>query len=185
MEPTPPKVNAMLPPARALAVLVCLGLTACQYMPPLPERPRDVFDSPVIARGHRVAPEQLEQITPGVTARADVQALLGSPSHTSTFSDDTWFYISSSTRQRPGRALAVSNQRIVVIAFNPNGTVSEVKELGDSDTRTISFVSRETPVPGNDRTLLQGLFGNIGRFNPTGTTGGQPAAPGVSNSSSR
>ena len=120
-----------------------------------------------------------------MTARADVQALLGSPSHTSTFSDDNWYYISSSTQLRPGRALSVSNQRVVVVAFNPNGTVSEVRELGQADGRSISFASRETPVPGNDRTLLQGLFGNIGRFNPTGSTSGQPAAPGVSNSSNR
>lgn len=191
MEPTPPKVNAKpsrlsARHAQALATaLVCLGLAGCQYLPPLPERPRDVFSSPVIARGHMVSAEQVQQITPGVTARADVQALLGSPSHTGTFSDDTWYYISSSTQQRPGRALAVSNQRVVVVAFNPNGTVGEVRELGEADTRSISFASRETPVPGNERTLLQGLFGNIGRFNPTGSTGGQPAAPGVASPSSR
>jgi outer membrane protein assembly factor BamE (lipoprotein component of BamABCDE complex) len=183
MEPTPPKVNAM--PARALAAALCLVAAGCQYLPPLPERPRDVFSSPVIARGHLVASEQLQQITPGVTARADVQALLGSPSQTATFSDDTWYYISSSTQLRPGRALAVSNQRVVVVAFNPNGTVRELRELGQADGRNISFASRETPVPGNDLTLLQGLFGNIGRFNPTGSTSGQPAAPGVANQSSR
>ncbi|WP_368419490.1 outer membrane protein assembly factor BamE [Rhodovarius sp.] len=185
MEPTPLKVNATPPLARALAVLACLGVAGCQYLPPLPERPREVFSSPIIARGHLVSAEQLQQITPGVTARADVQALLGSPSHTATFSDDTWYYISSSTQLRPGRALSVSNQRVVVVAFNPNGTVRELRELGQADGRNLSFASRETPVPGNDRTLLQGLFGNIGRFNPTGSSTGQPAAPGVANSSNR
>lgn len=189
MEPTSPKVNAMLPLARvlgvALGVLMCLGTAACQYLPPLPDRPREVFNAPVIARGHLVLPEQLQQITPGVTARADVQALLGSPSQTSTFSDDTWYYISSTTRQRPGRALAVSNQRVVVVAFNPGGTVTEVRELGEGDTRSINFVSRETPVPGNDRTILQGLFGNIGRFNPLGGNAAQGSAPGVANAPAR
>lgn len=184
MEPTPPKVNANARPGRALAhvaamVLFSLSGAGCQYLPPLPDRPRDVFDSPIIARGHLVAPDQLTQITPGVTARADVQALLGSPSHTSTFSDDLWYYISSSTRQRPGRALSVTNQRVVVIAFNPNGTVKEVTELGQDDGRSVSFVGRETPVPGNERTLLQGLFGNIGRFNPGGISQ-QNAGPGNS-----
>ena len=176
MEPTPLKVNATPPLARALAVLACLGVAGCQYLPPLPERPREVFSSPIIARGHLVSAEQLQQITPGGTARADVQALLGSPSHTATFSDDTYYYISSSTQLRPGRAMSVSNQRVVVVAFNPNGTVRELRELGQADGRNLSFASRETPVPGNDRTLLQGLFGNIGRFNPTGSSTGQPAA---------
>ena len=176
MEPTPLKVNVKL----GLALCAMLAAGGCQYLPPLPDRPRDVFDAPIIARGHLVSVEQLAQITPNVTARADVQALLGSPSQTSTFNDDTWYYISSSTRQRPGRALAVSNQRVVVIAFNPAGTVSEVRELGARDGRSVSFVSRETPVPGTDRSLLQGLFGNIGRFNPAGgLTGSQQQAPGA------
>ena len=175
MEPTPLKVNVKL----GLACAALLFTGACQYLPPLPDRPRDIFGAPIIARGHMVSPEQLQQITPGVTARADVQALLGSPSQTSTFNDDTWYYISSTTRQRPGRALSVSNQRVVVIAFNPNGTVSGVRELGEGDGRTVSFVSRETPVPGTERSLLQGLFGNIGRFNPAGgMTGAQQQAPG-------
>ncbi len=175
MEPTPSQVNVKL----GLTFAAMLVAGGCQYLPPLPDRPRDIFDAPVIARGHLVNTEQLQQITPGVTARADVQALLGSPSQTSTFNDDTWYYISSSTRQRPGRALSVSNQRVVVVAFNPQGVVSEVRELGERDGRSVSFVGRETPVPGTDRSILQGLFGNIGRFNPTGgLTGSQQQAPG-------
>jgi hypothetical protein len=35
------------------------------------------------------------------------------------------------------------------------------------------MVSRETPVPGNERTLLQALFGNIGRPGLDRGTGGQ------------
>ena len=182
MELTPPKVNARL----ALALAALLGGAGCQYLPPLPERPRGVFDSPVVARGHMVAPEQLTQITPGVTARADVQALLGSPSQTSTFDDNTWYYISSNTRQRPGRALAVRNQRVVIVAFNPAGIVTEVRELGEQDGRSISFASRETPVPGTERSLMQGLFGNIGRFNPAGgIAGSQQQAPGNAPNTSR
>lgn len=155
-------------------------LGACQYLPALPERPRELFDAPLVRRGHMVAPEQLTQITPGVTRRDDVRALLGSPSHSGTFNDDAWYYISSSTRQRPGRALQVTDQRVVVVRFTPAGAVQEVRELGESDARDVSFVSRETPVPGNERTLLQALFGNVGRFNPAA---GQQQAPGVTSGS--
>ena len=41
--------------------------------------------------------------------------------------------------------------------------VSEIRELTQADGRDVRMVSRETPVPGNERTLMQALFGNIGR----------------------
>lgn len=158
---------ARLVNTRALVLVAgALGLGACAYMPPLPERPRDVFTAPVTNRGHAVTEEQLQQINPGVTTRADVQALLGSPSHSGTFSDDSWYYISSVTRIRPGQNLSVRDRRVVVVNFDGRGTVTEVRQLGDSDMRNVAFVSRETPTPGTDRTLLQALFGNIGRVGP-------------------
>lgn len=168
--------NARLVNIRALVLAAgALGLGACAYMPPLPDRPRDVFTAPITNRGHAVTEEQLQQINPGVTTRTDIQALLGSPSHSGTFSDDNWYYISSVTRIRPGQNLSVRNQRVVVVAFDDRGTVREVRQLGDSDMRSFAFVGRETPTPGTDRTLLQTLFGNVGRVGPSL---GQQQTPG-------
>lgn len=148
------------------------ALAGCAYLPPAPERPRDVFSTPIVPRGNAVSEEQLQQITPGVTTRADVQALLGSPTQTSTFTDDNWYYISSATQLRPGRTLAVRNQKVVAVTFNPQGTVSGVREIGQADMPNVDFVSRETPTPGNERTILQALFGNVGRFNAGPMAGG-------------
>jgi outer membrane protein assembly factor BamE (lipoprotein component of BamABCDE complex) len=156
------------------ALLAAPTLAGCAYLPPAPERPRNVFSTPVVPRGHAVSEEQIQQITPGVTTRADVQALLGSPSQTSTFTDDNWYYFSSATQLRPGRTLAVRDQKVVAIAFNAQGTVTGVRAIGQADMPDVRFVNRETPTPGNDRTILQALFGNIGRFNsgPMGGSGG-------------
>ncbi len=167
-----------------LAPLVTAGLLAgCAYLPPLPERPRDVFTTPVIPRGHAVPEETLAQITPNVSTRQDVQALLGSPSHAGTFSDNSWYYISSRTQQRPGRTLAVRDQQVVVVDFAANGTVTGVRRIGQGEMPRVDFVARETPTPGNERTILQALFGNIGRFgaSPTGTgaTTGPGGGPGA------
>lgn len=116
-----------------------------------------------IERGNRVDPERLGQITPGVQTRNDVEALLGSPTARGTFDEDNWYYISARTRTQPGRYLEVEDRRVVAISFNRDGVVAGVRELTQSDGRNITPVSRETPVPGNERTLLQALFGNIGR----------------------
>lgn len=171
---------------RILALLALPTLAGCSYMPPLPERPRDVFTTPIVNRGHAVTEDQIAQITPGVSTRADVQALLGSPSQTSTFSDNSWYYISGVTQLRPARSMALRSQRVVAIDFGPGGTVSEVRQqdFTQGDMPRVNFVDRETPSPGNERTLMQALFGNVGRIgpNPAGNAGilpsGGPVAGG-------
>lgn len=165
-----------------------LLLAGCAYLPPAPELPRGIFTTPLTNRGHAVTTDQLAQVTPGVSTRNDVQAALGSPSHTGTFSDESWYYISSVTRTRPGQSLSVRDQRVVAVDFDPRGTVREVRQIGQQDMPRVNVVSRETPTPGNERTLLQSLFGNIGRFGPNpGGGGGQVGmtAPGAPNPSAQ
>jgi len=169
--------------ALALPALVLPALAGCAYLPPMPERPRDVFTTPIVNRGHAVTEEQLAQITQGVSTRADVRAVLGSPSQTSTFSDNAWYYISAVTQLRPGRALAVRSQRVVVVDFSPAGTVAAIRQLNQADMQRVDFVERETPSPGTERTILQALFGNVGRVGPapggsTVPTGGPVAGAG-------
>jgi outer membrane protein assembly factor BamE (lipoprotein component of BamABCDE complex) len=178
MERTPPMVNAVREaavPARprgarllAAAAVAVLGLGACSYLPAGPNLPRlnEIWSSPSQVRGHFVQAEDLTQITPGVSTRNDVQAALGSPTSTSTFDDSEWFYIGSITRQRPAQVQAVDDQQVVVIRFDQGGTVREVRRLGQEDARRVRVVERITPSPGNERSLMQQLFGNIGRVGP-------------------
>ena len=136
-----------------------------------------VFSPVPEMRGNRVDPEVLREITPGVQTRADVQALLGSPSATTTFGNDRWFYISAVSRTRIGRVPGISDERVVEVTFNPQGVVQAVREVDASERRNVAMVERTTPVPGNERSFLQALFGNIGRLGPSGATG--PTGPGV------
>jgi outer membrane protein assembly factor BamE (lipoprotein component of BamABCDE complex) len=162
----------------ALAALLLLG--GCSLMPDMPPPPgTDMFSSPSQMRGNMVEDEDLRQITVGVSSRSDVQALLGSPSQTSTFDDSEWFYIGAITRQRPGRLLGIEDQQVIVVRFDARGTVREIRRLGPEDGRDVVAVTRTTPSPGNERTMLQQLFGNIGRVGPgLGAQQGGPGAPG-------
>ena len=159
----------------ALLLAALLALPGCSF-----------FQAPTVQRGNRVTEEQLKEITPGVQTRQDVQALLGSPTQASTFGDSTWYYISARTRQRPARALSLTDQQTVVISFDAKGVVQGIRRVGEEDMRTVPVVSRETPTPGNDRTLLQALFGNVGRFGPGASSlpGGASQAPGAGTSAS-
>lgn len=153
------------------ALPLALTLAACS-----------VFDAPVVQRGNRITADQLSEITPGVQTKADVRTVLGSPTQTGMFGDDEWYYISSSTRQRPAQQPLVREQQTVVVEFDRAGVVQRVRTLGEDEARPVEMVARETPVPGNERTLLQALFGNVGRFGP-GALGAQaqqqPVSPGV------
>ena len=153
-------------------MLLLLALSGCGWI-------TDTLGPAPVQRGNRVDPEKLAQITPGIQTRSDVEALLGSPTARGTFDEDNWYYISAQTRLQPGRFLQVEDRRVVAISFNRQGVVSGVRELGQEDGRPVQMVSRETPVPGNERSLLQSLFGNLGRPSMGGTPGiGNPASAG-------
>jgi len=115
-------------------------------------------------RGARLDPQQVAEIVPGVQTRADVASLLGTPSATGAFSDESWFYVSSTTRNRVGRVPSIEQQTVVAVRFDERGVVREVRTLGLKDAGEIDPVERITPTPGTDRNFLQLLLGNIGRF---------------------
>ncbi len=168
-----------------LGGLALLGLAGCSsnWATGLPGP--DMFDAPRQVRGHAVPDEVLAQITPGVTGRDDVAALLGSPSASALFEDNEWFYITGITRLRPGRVESLEQQQVVVVRFDQRGLVQEVQRLGSEARRDVQFVSRETPTPGNDRTLLQQLFGNLGRLGAGVGGAANQGGPGAATASGR
>ena len=178
-------VNVSRRPRAVLAALAACAMAGCSWMPAMPSVPgASLFESPQENRGHRVDDEQLAQLTVGVSSRNDVEALIGSPSATSTFDDTIWYYMSAVTRQRPGRQLVVEDQRVITMVFDNGGTLREIRRSGLDDMRQVRVVQRVTPSPGNERTIMQQLFGNLGRLAPgvpgaTGTTVGAPS-PGSS-----
>ena len=140
--------------ALVLALATLLAVPAC-----------GLFQAPVIARGNRPTEAQIKDISVGVHTRDDIQAMLGSPTSSSAFGDQNWYYISARTRLRPMRHFGISDPETV---------------LGEADMQDVRMVSRETPSPGNERTLTQALFGNIGRVG-TGALGAEQG-PGAGSS---
>jgi outer membrane protein assembly factor BamE (lipoprotein component of BamABCDE complex) len=121
----------------------------------------------------------LQEITVGVQTKKDVEALIGSPTQTSTFDNNIWYYISAKTRLRPARQLALTDQEILIVNFDGQGVVRSLQRIGADEMRPIEMVSRETPTPGSDRSFLQSLFGNIGRVGAGGLSSGGQAPAGT------
>lgn len=154
----------------ALPLCAALLLTACS-----------VVEAPSQLRGNRVDPELLRELVPGTSRRADVAALLGSPSVKATFDDNTWMYIGEVTQTRVGRTPGVRQQDVVVLEFDQAGVLRGMKQLDLDDGKSVQVVGRETPSPGSEASFMQQLFGNIGKFSAAGVPGaGSAARPGGS-----
>ena len=152
----------------ALPLLLVLLLTACS-----------VVEAPKQLRGNRVDADQLKELVPGTSTRADATSLLGSPTAKATFDDNTWIYIGETTRTRVGRTPGVLQQDVVVLSFDNGGVLRGVKRLNQDDGRDVSVVSRATPSPGSEASFMQQLLGNVGKFS-TGAPGGSGRTPGGS-----
>ncbi len=167
----------MLPrPVRVAPLLIAgaLSLAACSF-----------FEQPSQTRGNPVDADMLKELVPGTSTRADATALLGSPTARATFDDNTWIYIGERTRPVIGATNAVLSQRVVVLTFNQQGVLQDVRRLSEEDSMPVAVVDRTTPSPGSNASILQQLLGNVGRFNAGGAgsnaeapSGGAPAGTG-------
>jgi len=118
--------------------------------------------------GNEIDLDNLVEIEPGKTRKTRVSALLGAPSSTSDFGEETWFYIGSTTKTVGFFSPELVSRKVVYIAFDKDGVVGSIGKLSEADGKKIQVVDRETPTAGQRITLLQQLIGNIGRFNDAG-----------------
>jgi len=146
--------------SRLGAVLALLLMAACS-----------VVETPLENRGHRVEGDLLKELVPGTSTRADVTALFGSPTARATFDDDSWIYVSTKNRLRIARYPRVEDQEVVLVKFDQNGTLREIKRLGKDDSVPVEMASGITPTPGGDMNFMQEFFANITRLRP-GAPGG-------------
>ena len=115
--------------------------------------------------GEHLDADRLALVRPGVQGRDEVARLLGSPSSTSTFGDESWYYISDVVETRSIFDREVTERQVVTIRFDPQGVVREVDMFGLERGREVELVERETPSFGESLTFFNQLVGNLGRFN--------------------
>jgi len=115
-------------------------------------------------RGNLLDPDAVLAVQPGVQSKEQVAQLLGTPSTVATFNDKTWYYVSKRTSTTAFFQPDITDQQVVVIKFNDSNVVEKVQLLGMDDAYEIEPVARTTPTYGQRLTILQQLFGNIGRF---------------------
>lgn len=132
---------------------LALTLTACE---PVHEE-----------KGYRLDEDQVAKVEAGITTKDDVIEVLGSPSSIATFPEqgDAWYYISKTTKHFAFLEKELVDQNVIVIKFDENEVVKEIKNYGLDDHRKVETVDRTTPTGGNELGFFEQIFGNFGRFN--------------------
>ncbi len=138
-------------PLLALAVLAS-GLAACSS-----------FDGTVV-HGYVMDQTTISQIKPGESA-AQVLAVMGDPTTTSTVGGGSWYYISQKTvRSVAFMKPQIVDQRVFAVYFDKNHNVTHTGNYGMKDGKVFDFETRTTPTTGKDVDFLNNLVKNLLRF---------------------
>jgi outer membrane protein assembly factor BamE (lipoprotein component of BamABCDE complex) len=88
---------------------------------------------------------------------------LGSPSATSTFDPNLWFYISQAVEEKAFYRPRVTSRNVVAVTFDATEKVKTINTYTLADGRVVAFNDRKTPTRGRELTILEQLLGNVGR----------------------
>lgn len=130
---------------------------------------------------HGFAPQvaDLETVSAGGDTRGSVLRKLGQPSAISSFDNNFWIYEASRVEKYAFYAPKVIERTVVAVNFDDQGLVSNVARYGVEDGQIVNLTTRRTPTYGRELTVIQQIFGNLGRFNAEqvvqpGRTPGRP-----------
>lgn len=116
-------------------------------------------------RGYITEFSHVEQINKGDSKDAVVN-VLGSPSSTSTFGKETWYYIGMKMQTQAFKDPKMVNKDIIAITFNDRGLVDSVERNKAEGGKEVDIAKDITPTSGNHVGVVEQLLGNLGRFNP-------------------
>jgi outer membrane protein assembly factor BamE (lipoprotein component of BamABCDE complex) len=143
-----------VPAALVLTAVAAIALSGCT-------RSKDL-------KGYIADQEMIAAIQPGVDNRASVMKTLGRPTVESEFDKNVWYYVSRPTKQLAFLYPKPVDQQVVVVRFDAKDNVSKVEKLGMDQIVAVNASGDKTPTRGKDISALQQIFGNIGKFAPTG-----------------
>lgn len=111
--------------------------------------------------GKHPSDEALERVHVG-DSQDQVMRALGSPTTHVTLAPNEWLYIYKVTEGFAFLDPKIMDQAIVKVVFDGQGRVRAVDRL-QGRGQEISPITASTPAVGDDRTVLQQVFGNYGR----------------------
>jgi len=121
-------------------------------------------------RGNIPTVSQLEKLKVGEHSKVYVRGILGTPSTFGTFDKDVWYYIGRRIEKWAFFDEKVLEQQIVVVYFDPKGTIEHIQTYDKSDSREVEIVEGKTATSGHKLSVIEQIIGNLGRFNRPGSS---------------
>ncbi len=134
----------------AVAICAALALTACAAR--------------IDTHGFMPNPGLLSQVEAGAQDKNEIREILGTPSAVSTFDDQTWYYVTQRTENLAFFKPEIIEQRVLAISFDTSNIVADVSTYTLEDGLWVDPIDRKTPTAGKELSIIQQLFGNVGRF---------------------
>src|SRR5260370_9022171 len=109
-------------------------------------------------RGYVPDQEAVASVQVGMDTKDSVTKKLGDPSTSATFGNDVWYYISAHVEQNAFFAPRALDRNILAVEFAKDGKVTDVHKYTLADGHAVDFVTRETPTPPLEITLIQSIL---------------------------
>ncbi len=114
-------------------------------------------------QGFQVVDVRPADLKVGEDTRSTVLSKLGSPTATSTFDKDVWFYMSQFRTQTSFYNPKTTRRDVTAVVFDHDTEqVKSVDNFTLQDGRVIAYNTHETPTRGREMTVLEQLIGSIG-----------------------
>ena len=119
-----------------------------------------------VYRNHGYVPsdDELALIEVGTDTRDTVAATIGRPSAAGLLNDVGWYYVQSRWKHYGALPPKEEDRQIVAITFTEAGVVENVERFGLEQGKVIALSRRVTDSNIKGISVLQQLFGNLGRL---------------------
>lgn len=109
-------------------------------------------------RGYIPKPGAFDQITDGMS-KMEVEGIMGTPSTTASvqYKGDSYYYITSTTVTK-AFLTSETDRTVIAIRFNEDGKVKSYAQYGLQDGRVVDINTNQTPVYGEDTSLISALL---------------------------
>ena len=120
--------------------------------------------SRIATRGNEVSTEQISTLEVGSHDREQIFSMFGSPSSTSSFGDETWYYIFEKDESVAFLEPEVKERTVLALQFDDSGKLANIKTTGLDGAQKVTPVERKTATAGNKLSFIEQMIANIGRF---------------------